>query len=92
PGQITGRSVAGMLYLVVMGTVVTFAAFMWLLGHVAPSRVATYAFVNPVVAVLLGWAIADEPLTTGMLAATCVIIAAVAVAVTSPARATAREA
>jgi len=64
-----------------MGTVVTFSAYMWLLRHVAPTRVATYAFVNPAVAVLLGWAVAGESLSPGTLLATAVIIGAVAVAV-----------
>ena len=50
-------------------------------GHVAPTRVATYAFVNPVVAVFLGWALANEQLTATTLVATAVIVAAVAVAV-----------
>jgi drug/metabolite transporter (DMT)-like permease len=67
---------------VVLGTIVTFAAYIWLLGHVAPTRVATYAFVNPAVAVLIGWAIANEHVTAGTLVATAVIIVAVAVAVT----------
>jgi drug/metabolite transporter (DMT)-like permease len=82
PSQISGRSIGGLLYLVVLGTIVTFAAYIWLLGHVAPTRVATYAFVNPAVAVLIGWAIANEHVTAGTLVATAVIIVAVAVAVT----------
>jgi drug/metabolite transporter (DMT)-like permease len=80
---ISARSLFGLGYLVVMGTVVTFSAYVWLLRHVAPSRVATYAFVNPAVAVLLGWAIAGESLSTGTILATGVIIGAVAVAVTA---------
>lgn len=80
-GQVSGKSLAGLAYLVVMGTVVTFSAYMWLLSHVAPTRVATYAFVNPAVAVLLGWAVAGEALSPGTLLATAVIIGAVAVAV-----------
>ena len=64
-----------------MGTVVPFSAYMWLLSHLAPTRVATYAFVNPAVAVLLGWAVAGEALSPGTLLATAVIIGAVAVAV-----------
>jgi drug/metabolite transporter (DMT)-like permease len=79
--QVSGRSLAGLLYLVLLGTVVTFTAYIWLLGHVAPTRVATYAFVNPVVAVFLGWALANEQLTATTLIATAVIVAAVAVAV-----------
>ncbi len=80
---ISARSLFGLGYLVMMGTVVTFAAYVWLLRHVAPSRVATYAFVNPAVAVLLGWAIAGESLSMGTILATGVIIVAVAVAVTA---------
>ena len=80
--QISGRSLFGLAYLVLAGTVITFAAYIWLLGHVAPTRVATYAFVNPVVAVLLGWAIGGEQLTAATLLAAAVIVAAVAVAVT----------
>ena len=80
---ISGKSVLGLSYLILAGTVVTFSAYMWLLGRVAPTRVATYAFVNPVVAVLLGWALADETLDAATLAATAVIVAAVAVAVTA---------
>ncbi|HEY7258386.1 MAG TPA: EamA family transporter [Gaiellales bacterium] len=80
-GDVTGRSLGGLAYLIVMGTVVTFSAYMWLLRHTAPTRVATYAFVNPAVAVVLGWAVAGEHLSAGTLLATAVIIAAVAVAV-----------
>jgi drug/metabolite transporter (DMT)-like permease len=80
-GQVSGKSLGGLAYLVVMGTVVTFSAYMWLLRHVAPTRVATYAFVNPAVAVLLGWAVAGESLGPGTRLATAVIIGAVAVAV-----------
>jgi drug/metabolite transporter (DMT)-like permease len=80
-GAVTGKSAAGLAYLVVMGTVVTFSAYMWLLSHVDPTRVATYAFVNPAVAVVLGWAVAGEHLSAGTLLATAVIIGAVAVAV-----------
>lgn len=81
--QISGKSVLGLTYLVLAGTVVTFSAYMWVLGKVAPTRVATYAFVNPAVAVLLGWALADETLSAATLAATAVIVVAVAVAVTA---------
>jgi drug/metabolite transporter (DMT)-like permease len=78
---VTGRSIGGLAYLVVFGTVVTFSAYVWLLRVVAPARVATYAFVNPAVAVVLGWAVAGESLTAGALIASAVIVAAVAFAV-----------
>jgi len=91
PTQVSDRSWAGLIYLVVMGTVVTFAAYMWLLDHVAPTRVATYAFVNPAVAVLLGWAVASEDVSAATLVATAVIIVAVAVAVTDRSAGTPRQ-
>jgi len=79
--HVSGRSLGGLAYLVVFGTVVTFSAYVWLLRQVAPARVATYAFVNPVVAVVLGWALAGESLTVGAVVASAVIVLAVAVAV-----------
>jgi drug/metabolite transporter (DMT)-like permease len=79
--DVSGRSIAGLAYLVVFGTVLTFSAYVWLLRVVAPARVATYAFVNPAVAVVLGWALAGESLTAGAVVASAVIVAAVAVAV-----------
>jgi drug/metabolite transporter (DMT)-like permease len=87
--HVTARSAGGLAYLIVLGTVVTFSAYVWLLRHVAPSRVATYAFVNPVVAVVLGWAVGDESLSAGAVLATLVIVAAVAVAVSERERAVA---
>jgi len=90
--DVTTRSVVGLLYLVGMGTVVTFAAYMWLLDHASPTRVATYAFVNPVVAVFIGWAIAGEQISTATIAAAGVIVAAVAVAVSDRPRTPARPA
>jgi drug/metabolite transporter (DMT)-like permease len=79
--HVSGRSAGGLVYLVVLGTVVTFSAYVWLLRVVAPARVATYAFVNPAVAVVIGWAVAGESLSAGAVLATVVIVAAVAVAV-----------
>jgi len=67
-----------LLYLVVCGSCVAFSAFVWLLHHVPAAKVMTYAYVNPVIAVLLGCAFRDEPLTTAMLVGTPIIIAAVA--------------
>ncbi|MDX6520566.1 MAG: hypothetical protein QOF08_1171, partial [Gaiellales bacterium] len=88
---VSGRSLLGLGYLVVMGTVVTFAAYVWLLRNVQPTRVATYAFVNPAVAVLLGWAIAGESLSVGTLLATALIIVAVAAAVSDNAASPSRR-
>ena len=70
-------SIGAFFYLLVFGSLVGFTAYSWLLNNVAPARAATYAYVNPVVAVLLGWLIASEPLTRQMLIAAAVIIGSV---------------
>jgi drug/metabolite transporter (DMT)-like permease len=85
--HVSGRSAGGLAYLIVLGTVVTFSAYVWLLRQVAPSRVATYAFVNPAVAVVIGWALAGESLSAGAVVASAVIVVAVAVAVSERERA-----
>ncbi|HEX6370785.1 MAG TPA: drug/metabolite exporter YedA [Longimicrobium sp.] len=79
PSAFTTRSVLAFAYLVVVGSLIGFSAYVWLLGVSTPARVSTYAYVNPVVAVLLGWALLDEPLSGRVLAAAAVIVAAVAV-------------
>lgn len=76
--QISTRSLLAWAYLVVFGSLVGFTAYIWLLGKVAAARVATYAYVNPIVAVFLGWAFAGEPITARTIAAAAVIVAAVA--------------
>ena len=70
-------SIGAFFYLVVFGSLVGFTAYSWLLNNVTPARAATYAYVNPVVAVLLGWLVAGEPLTSRMLLAAAVIIGSV---------------
>jgi drug/metabolite transporter (DMT)-like permease len=74
----SAASIAGFFYLVVFGSLIGFTAFAWLIRVSTPARVSTYAFVNPVVAVFLGWAIAHEPVTRMTVIATAVIVAAVA--------------
>jgi drug/metabolite transporter (DMT)-like permease len=76
-GQITMASWLGFGYLVVFGSLVAFTAYSWLLKHAPPARVATYAYVNPVVAVLLGWMLAGESLTQQMLVGAVVIVGSV---------------
>jgi drug/metabolite transporter (DMT)-like permease len=75
--QISLRSLAGMAYLLVFGTFCGFGAFVWLTRHEPPTRISTYAFVNPVVAVLIGYFVADEALTIPMLLAMAAIVGAV---------------
>lgn len=83
PGGVSATSVAALLYLIVCGSVVAFTAYSWLLRTVTPARAATYAYVNPLVAVVLGWAIAGERLTPRMALAALVITASVVIIVTS---------
>ena len=78
------RSALGLLYLIVLGSIVAFSAYIWLLRVSTPSRVSTYAYVNPVVAVFLGWALAGEALTARMLVAATVIVSGVALITLAP--------
>ena len=66
-----------MLYLIVAGALVGFTAFFYLLRHTTPAKSTTYAYVNPIVAILLGWAILNEPITPRVLVAAAVIISGV---------------
>jgi drug/metabolite transporter (DMT)-like permease len=78
-GGVTERSFLGFLYLVVFGSLIGFTAYFYLLSHTTAAKAATYAYVNPVVAVLLGWAFAHEPLTMRTMLAAAVILAGVAI-------------
>lgn len=73
----SARSVVAFIYLFVFGSVVSFTAYSWLLHNVSPARASTYAYVNPVVAVILGWAIAGEAVSARTLTGAAVIIASV---------------
>ncbi len=79
------RSAAGLAYLLVFGTFAGFGAFLWLTRHEPPARISTYAFVNPVVAVLIGHFAAGEVLTVPMLVAMIAIVGAVALIILAPA-------
>jgi len=74
----TLRGAGAIVYLIIFGSWVGFSAYTWLLNHVPTAKVATYAYVNPVVAVFLGWLVLSEAVTGYILAGTVVIIAAVA--------------
>jgi drug/metabolite transporter (DMT)-like permease len=71
------KSLVALVYLTVFGSLVAFTAYSWLLRNVTTARAATYAYVNPVVAVLLGWLFASEPVTTRMIIATAIIVGSV---------------
>ena len=74
----TARGIGATLYLVVFGSWVGYTAYIWLLNHVPTSKVSTYAYVNPVVAVFLGWLILHERVDAYILAGSAVVVASVA--------------
>lgn len=76
--QISAVSVVAMLYLAIVSSILAFSAFTWLMRVSEPARVATYAYVNPVIAFILGWLLLDEPITGRTVLAAVVIVAAVA--------------
>ena len=75
------RSLVALAYLVVFGSWVAFTAYAWLLQNAPISKVATYAYVNPVVAIVLGWLVLDEVVTPMTLAGAAIIVASVALVV-----------
>ena len=77
-GGVSAESLGGLVYLIFIGSIVAYTAYGWLLGHTPISRVATYAYVNPVIAVFLGWAVLSEDITPLTLVAAVVIVASVA--------------
>jgi len=86
---ISARSYAALAYLVVFGALIGFTAYLWLLRVTSAANVSTHSFVNPVIAVFLGWAIAGEQVTARTLAASAIIVAAVALITLARARASA---
>ena len=80
---VSRRGIAAVLYLVVFGSWVGYSAYIWLLKHVPTPKVATYAYVNPLVAVFLGWILHDERLDGFILAGATVIVAGVALVTTA---------
>ena len=74
----SGRSLAGFAYLIAIGSLVAFTAYVWLLQHAPISKVATYAYVNPVIAIFLGWAILSEHVTATIVAGAAIVVASVA--------------
>ena len=78
PGTVSTHSMLAVLYLVIFGSLVGYSVYIWLLRVATPSAVSTYAYVNPVVAVFLGWLILSEPLAPRTLLAATVIVGAVA--------------
>jgi drug/metabolite transporter (DMT)-like permease len=76
-GRASWVSIASLGYLIVFGSIIVFTAYSWLLRKVSPARAATYAYVNPVVAVFLGWLLANEPVSLRTPVAAAVIVISV---------------
>ena len=76
---VTPRTWGAFAYLISVGSLVGFSTFVWLMKHSTPARVATYAYVNPIVAVFLGWLILGEPITPRTIVASVIIVTAVAI-------------
>lgn len=85
-GAVSTRSIVALAYLVVIGSFVGYTTYQWLIAVAPLPRVATYAYVNPVVAMILGAIILAEPITPREIAATIVIVAAVVLIVTARGR------
>jgi drug/metabolite transporter (DMT)-like permease len=84
---ITPRAWTAFAYLIIAGSLIAFSTFVWLMKHSTPARVATYAYVNPVVAVLLGWGVLGEQIGPRTIVASVIIVAAVVIITTQKARA-----
>ncbi len=81
PSAWSTRSLVAMAYLIIFGSLIAFSAFTWLLQHAPVSRVTSYAYVNPVVAVALGWFVLGEDITLTMIVGAAMILASVALIV-----------
>jgi drug/metabolite transporter (DMT)-like permease len=79
--HVTWLSIGGFIYLVLIGAIVGYTSYFYLLRHCDPAKVATYAYVNPIVAVILGTLFAGERLTSRTIVAAVLIIASVAVVI-----------
>ena len=76
--EVSANSWLGLIYLLIFGSLIGFTAYSWLLKNAQPAMVATYAYVNPVIAVFLGWLIASESFTAQMLIGAGIIVGSVA--------------
>ena len=91
PENLSSEAILATAYLTVVGSLIAFTAFVWVIRHAPLPLVTTYAFVNPVVAMALGWAVGGEALTGRTLVAATVVLGAVALITTAPAAPRAAE-
>jgi drug/metabolite transporter (DMT)-like permease len=81
---VSGKAWFALLYLIVAGSIMGFTAYVWLIHHESPTKVGTYAYVNPVVAVLVGYFLGGEPLGARTVAGTLLVLVSVVVITTTP--------
>jgi drug/metabolite transporter (DMT)-like permease len=79
PSRWSGRSIFGLVYLILFGSILGYTAYAWLLANAPISQVSTYAYVNPVVAIALGVIVLDESLTVRIVAGALLILVSVAI-------------
>ena len=91
-GEFSNRSIFGLLYLITFGSLLAFTCYAWLLQNAPISKVSTYAYVNPVVAIALGWLILDEGISAITLIGAGIIVASVALVVRAESPGTRRAA
>ena len=77
PAMVSGQAWFALAYLIVMGSIVGFTSYVWLIHHESPTKVGTYAYVNPVVAVLLGYLLGGETLSLRTILGTGLVLASV---------------
>jgi drug/metabolite transporter (DMT)-like permease len=86
PRDVSRGAWLALLYLIVAGSIIGFTAYVWLIHHESPTKVATYAYVNPIVAVLVGYFLGGEALTTRTILGTFLVLISVVVITTTPAK------
>jgi drug/metabolite transporter (DMT)-like permease len=83
PGSVSLKAWVALLYLIVAGSIIGFTAYVWLIHHESPTKVGTYAYVNPVVAVLLGYFVGGEALgLRTVLGSLCILVSVVVITTT----------
>jgi drug/metabolite transporter (DMT)-like permease len=86
PGTVSRGAWLALLYLIVAGSIIAFTAYVWLIHHQSPTKVGTYAYVNPVIAVLLGYFLGGEALGLRTILGTLLVLFSVVVITTTPAK------
>ena len=82
--QVSSGAWLALLYLIVAGSIVAFTAYVWLIHHESPTKVGTYAYVNPVIAVVLGYFFGGEALGPRTILGTFLVLVSVVVITTTP--------